>query len=157
MNDRQEIKFLADSMLGRLAKWLRVMGFDTHYQPVYELETLAHLIRDGRYLLTRNRHIIDKYPDSVFIHSDHVKDQLLEIRDLGHLPAGASEWFIRCLNCNIHLKGTSLEDAREHIPEYVFHQNITSVRFCPSCGRFFWPGSHRNNMISQLAEWGFFK
>lgn len=156
MDDSQEIRFLADSMLGRLAKWLRVMGFDTHYQPIYKFDTLDRLICDGRLLLSRNRHITDKYPDSLFIHSDHVKDQLQEIRESGLFPEYASEWFERCLNCNTILEYTSLADAREHIPEYIYYQNITGVRFCPSCGRFFWPGSHRNTMISQLAEWGFF-
>lgn len=155
MKEIHEKKFLADSMLGKLAKWLRVMGFDTHYQPIYEMETVGRLISDGRLLLSRSRLTIDKFPHSLFIRSDHVKDQLKEIRDLGCFPAGISEWFVRCLNCNTPLQDTSPEKSREHIPEYIFYQNLTSIRFCPSCRRYFWPGSHRVNMISQLAEWGF--
>jgi uncharacterized protein with PIN domain len=155
MNDSHKKKFLADSMLGRLAKWLRVMGFDTHYQAIYKLNTIDRLIRDGRLLLSRNRNITDRYPHSLFIYSDHVRDQLREIRESGHIPEYASEWFIRCMNCNTILQYTSRADAREHIPEHIYYQNITSVRFCPSCGRYFWQGSHRDKMIRQLAEWGF--
>jgi uncharacterized protein with PIN domain len=155
MNKPQEIRFVADSMLGRLAKWLRVMGFDTYYRSFYELEEMEGLILDGRLLLSRSRRVIDMYPDSLFIRSDHVKDQLHEIRESGYLTVDTSRWFTRCLDCNTELQSTTPVNAREHIPEYVFHQNITSVCFCPLCGRFFWPGSHRSKMSSQLAEWEF--
>ncbi len=48
-------------------------------------------------------------------------------------------WFTLCLRCNIRLETPSPEDVRENVPEYVFHQNASATRFCPSCGRFFWP------------------
>ncbi|MFC1820614.1 Mut7-C RNAse domain-containing protein [Thermodesulfobacteriota bacterium] len=150
-----EIRFLADCMLGRLAKWLRVMGCDTHYQPYYNEGVIDRLVHEGRLLLSRHSSIIDQYPNSLLILSDHVKEQLQEIRSKAHLRVDRSKWFRRCLTCNIPLKDVSIEDARENIPEYVFYQNITSVRFCPSCSRYFWPGSHRNRMINQLKEWGF--
>ena len=149
------IRFLADSMLGRLAKWLRVMGYDTHYQSAYKKGVMRDLINDGRLLLTRHMPTIDVYPNSLLILSDQINRQLEEIRARGYLTLDTPQWFGRCLTCNTPLKEAALEDARGSIPEYVFYQNTTGLRFCSSCRRYFWPGSHTRRMISQLKEWGF--
>jgi uncharacterized protein with PIN domain len=152
----QTKRFIADSMLGRLAKWLRVMGYDTHYQPYYKDGMIATLIHDGRLLLSRHRPTIERYPDSLLILSDKVQGQLEEMKTHGCLTLDRAKWFNRCLTCNTLLQDASLEDAREKIPEYTLYQNITTgLRFCTSCGRFFWPGSHRKRMTAQLEEWGF--
>lgn len=150
-----ETRFLADSMLGRLAKWLRVIGCDTHYQPFYKEGVIARLMQDRRIFLSCSRTVIEQYPNSLHIKSNKLKGQLQEIRDIGYISNDRSKWFGRCLNCNISLKQVSVEDARENIPEHVFYQNIAGIHFCPSCTRYFWPGSHRHNMIKQLEEWGF--
>lgn len=150
-----EKRFLADSMLGKLARWLRVMGFDTHYQPYYDEKTMDRIINDGFTLLSRHRKKILRYPaHSILILSDRVEHQLQELRKTGYIPSHRSRWFTRCLLCNTLLKAVSVKDARENIPEYVYYQNVPEVRFCPSCGRYFWPGSHRNRMVNQLREWG---
>jgi uncharacterized protein with PIN domain len=149
-------RFIADSMLGRLAKWLRVMGYDTHYQPFYREGMIAELVHDGRLLLSRNRPTINRYPDSLLILSDKVQGQLEEIKTRGLLILDSTGWFSRCLTCNTLLQEASLEDAREKIPEYTLYQNVTTgLRFCASCGRFYWPGSHRKSMTAKLEEWGF--
>ena len=150
-----ETRFLADSMLGRLAKWLRVMGLDTHYQPFYKDGVISHITHDGRMLLSRQRSIINQYPNSLLILSEQVKDQLHEIRDRGYLQTDRSKWFARCLICNTLLKEVPAGKACKNIPEYVFYQNIKGIRLCPTCGRYFWPGSHKKRMISQLENWGF--
>jgi uncharacterized protein with PIN domain len=59
------------------------------------------------------------------------------------------------LICNEPLEAAEIEEAREHIPEYVYYQGISKIQVCPSCGRYFWQGSHRERMIRQLSEWGF--
>ncbi|UCB48371.1 MAG: hypothetical protein JSW56_14670 [Deltaproteobacteria bacterium] len=149
-----EIKFIADSMLGKLAKWLRVLGYDTMYQPFYEEGVVAESVRRGRKLLSRHEHTVTRYAPSVLIHADHVKDQLIELRNSGIITSHRSEWFSRCLLCNIPLEEAVETDARENVPEYIFYQSASGIRFCPSCGRYFWPGSHRERMVRQLEEWG---
>lgn len=152
----QRDRFLSDSMLGRLTKWLRIMGYDTHYQTFYKEGTMGPLIHDGRLLLSRHRSTVNKYPNSLLILSDNVQRQLEEMRVHGYFALDNARWFTRCLACNTFLKEASVEDAREKIPEYVFYQNITTgLGFCCSCERYFWPGSHRMRMISQLEKWGF--
>jgi uncharacterized protein with PIN domain len=149
-----EIKFIADSMLGKLAKWLRVLGYDTLYQPFYEEGVVAESVREGRQLLSRHKPTITHYANSVLILSDHVKDQLCELKNGGTITSDRSEWFSRCLLCNIPLEEAVGRDARENVPEYVFYQSAFGISFCPSCGRYFWQGSHRERMVSQLEEWG---
>jgi uncharacterized protein with PIN domain len=149
-----ETKFIADSMLGKLAKWLRVLGYDTLYQTFYEEGAVAESAREGRKVLSRHKPTITRYTNSVLIHSDHVKDQLYELKNGGTITSDRSEWFSRCLLCNIPLEETKGADARENVPEYVFYQSASEIRFCPSCGRYFWPGSHRERMVRQLEEWG---
>ena len=151
-----EIRYIADSMLGKLARWLRVMGFDTHYQPFYRQKVFEHFISKGYLLLSCQESKITKYSNSMLIRSNNIQEQLKEIKDKGFLLEDKSKLFTRCLRCNLVLEKVSVEDARENIPEYVFYQNITQVKTCRSCGRFFWPGNHRNNMITQLNRWGFY-
>ncbi len=150
-----ELSFVADSMLGRLAKWLRVMGYNTHYQSFYGEAFIERLVNEGRRLLSRHRGTIEQYSNSLFIRSDHVKDQLHEMKSRGNIVSEKSNCFTRCLICNVLLKEAEARAARENVPEYVFHQNISDIRFCPTCGRYFWPGTHRERMIKQLEEWGF--
>ena len=149
-----EVRFIVDSMLGRLAKWLRIMGYDTHYQPFYTEGLIELLVHGGGRLLSRHRPTIMQYPNAVLILSDHVKDQLHEMKHGGSLTADRSKWFTRCLICNVPLRETDAEDARANLPEYVSYKYTSEIRFCPSCGRYFWPGSHRGRMTKQLEEWG---
>lgn len=149
-----DIKFIADSMLGRLARWLRVLGYDTLYRPFYEQGVIGASVREGRQLLSRHSPTVTRYANSMLIRSDHVKDQLYEMKNAGTITSERSKWFSRCLLCNIPLEEAEETDARETVPEYVFYQSASGIRFCPSCGRYFWPGSHRERMVRQLEEWG---
>ena len=149
------MRFLADSMLGRLAKWLRIMGYDTHYLSFYRKKDMAPLIGEGRTLLSRHKETVNRYPGSLMIYSDHVKEQLSEIRNEFQIKPNKSQWFTRCLICNVPLKRAQIEHLRVNIPDYILYKNPTHLRICPSCGRYFWPGSHRERMLNQLEDWGF--
>lgn len=148
-----ETRFVIDVMLGRLSKWLRVMGYDTHYQPFYGAGFIDALIRDGRLLLSRNRRMTELYTPSLFIKTDHVRTQLQEIIKKGYLTPDDSRWFTRCLVCNIPLKKIPIEEAKAQIPDYIYTQNNPDIHLCSSCGRYFWPGSHKTRMMKQLSEW----
>ena len=153
---KKEWRFVADSMVGKLAKWLRVLGYDTHYQPHYSPEAIDAFVRDGRILLTRHKKRAEKLGSgAVLICGNQVNEQLMKLKGELHLEPARSTWFSRCLICNAILRQAREGVAGEKIPEYVFYQNMTNIRFCPSCGRHFWPGSHRTRMEAQLKEWGF--
>jgi len=149
------MRFVADSMLGRLAKWLRVLGYDTHYQHHYSPGHIARLIKDDRRLLSRHKKTANQYPDAILLHTDHVGAQITELKDEIDLTPDRSHWFSRCLICNALLKEAPPHHARENLPEYVFFQTMTAISFCRSCGRYYWPGTHRARMMKQLELWGF--
>jgi hypothetical protein len=148
-------RFIADAMLGRLAKWLRVMGYDALYRQCRDPEGINQLVAEGRILLSRRRGILERHETAVLLTADRVGGQLLELKHRLHLSPDPVDWFTRCIRCNRPLEMVSRERAREGVPDYVFQQAGPDIRFCPSCERFFWPGSHRERMLRQLETWGF--
>jgi uncharacterized protein with PIN domain len=154
--DAAEVRLVADAMLGRLAKWLRVMGYDTHYQSSYREGIIPLLIQEGRVLLSRDGRSIGRYGEAaVPVRSNHLRGQLQEVRTNLPLTFSRSGWFSRCLICNLPLQTAPLDRAQVNTPDYVFHEYAGAIRYCPSCGRYYWPGSHRHQMRRQLEAWGF--
>jgi len=149
------MKFVADSMLGKLAKWLRVLGYDTVYLSSYRPGAMDQLLSEDRCLLSRHEEATKLYANALLIRADHVGAQLGELRNRIDLAPERSKWFTRCLVCNTPLKDVHPEEVRDNVPEYVFYNNMSEIRSCPSCSRYYWPGSHKKRMIKQLEEWGF--
>jgi len=147
-------RFLADAMLGSLAKWLRVLGCDTHYQNRYKAGELRDLIAGGRVLLSRNRKTIEHHPGAVLILSEKLREQILQMKSSGMIPPREEEWFTRCLLCNALLEPADTLEPEGVVPEYVYYEKTGGIRRCPACRRFFWPGTHREKMIMHLREWG---
>jgi uncharacterized protein with PIN domain len=148
-----ERKFLADAMLGSLARWLRAMGLDKIYRNFYTEEMLDDLLSDGRMLLSRHRKTIRLHPFSLLILSDRAGDQIRQMKEAGWLHLDRSLWFSRCLRCNVPLERAESTFARESIPDHVFMHHGEEIRFCPSCKRCYWPGSHRERMLASLEKW----
>ncbi len=146
--------FLLDSMLGKLSTWLRVTGYDSYYQARYKSGEIDRLLGEGRYLVTRCEKLAGTYQNAIWIISEHTKDQLYELKEKLQLEFDPSMWFTRCLQCNTPLKKAQPEQFAGNVPDYICHQYSTCIRYCPSCGRYFWPGTHRKNMITQLESWG---
>ncbi len=147
--------FVADSMLGKLARYLRIMGYDTVYQSSYTDQRLSELVMEGRILLTRDHAIARSYSNALLIDGDLVRDQLKEVDTALKLSRDHGNWFSRCLICNSSLSRVEGEAAREHVPDFVFLHYHDRISFCPSCRRFYWPGTHRERMAGRLKEWGF--
>ncbi|NIR15454.1 MAG: hypothetical protein GWN86_16615, partial [Desulfobacterales bacterium] len=82
-------------------------------------------VREGRKLLSRHRSTVTRYANSMLIRSDHVKDQLHEMKKSGAITSERSKWFSRCLLCNVPLQEAEGTHARDNVPEYVFHQSAS--------------------------------
>ena len=153
MNTEKEyLKFAADRMLGKLAKWLRLMGQDVIYGPHlcgYGLIRAAR--QEGRLILTRDRRLKQKQPpDFLFIQSDHYRDQLRQVIRACNLDPLARA-FTRCAECNVVLQPRAKEAVKALVPPYAFS---TQERFfgCPECGRIYWPATHHERMLAELRE-----
>ena len=150
-----ETKLLADTMLGRLARWLRIMGYDIHFQSSYPEGAMHALIQEGRRPLSRGQGLQRLFPDVLIIHSNRVENQVHEaVQGLGLVP-DRSRWFTRCLVCNVPLTEAGFEERLENVPDYVLYENPSGIRHCACCSRYFWPGTHREKMLRKLEEWGF--
>jgi uncharacterized protein with PIN domain len=149
------MRFVVDSMLGTLARYLRVMGYDTAYQSSYTDKQLNELMRQGRVLLTRNHKRAEKHNNAILVDCDLVRDQLKVLNKAVALTQDRESWFSRCTLCNSPLRKVKEEEAKANVPDFVFLKYKERIFFCPSCERFYWPGTHRERTLERLKEWGF--
>jgi uncharacterized protein with PIN domain len=148
------MKFLADRMLGKLAKELRMLGYDTIYYQSEDAQQMIQLARqEGRTILTRNRKLRPKRLEDriALILEDNPSLQLVELVQKGHISFHEENLFSRCLLCNVLLGKISKEEAEGKVPEFIFHQQNAFFR-CPKCQRIYWPGSHLENMQKKVEE-----
>lgn len=153
---RETIRFAADSMLGRLAKALRMLGYDVTYDPFVEDQALVRQARtDVRVLLTRDTGMLRRrdLPRHVFVQSDHVAEQLAQVaRELG-LKLDKHAALSRCIVCNAALEVASPESVRDQVPPYVYATQTEFAR-CPGCGRIYWRGTHVERMQRKIEALG---
>lgn len=144
-------RFLADAMLGRLARWLRALGYDTAYDPaVHDPELVRVAAEEGRVLLTRDRHLVEHLrPErALLVTDDDPLVQLRQVVDACRLSPPV-QLFSRCLMCNGVLRPATPEEAAL-VPE-ASRGLPGPVRRCPDCGRVFWHGSHTRRMRDTLS------
>jgi len=132
----EEIKFLADRMLGKLMKWLRILDYR----------------QENRILLTRDTNLIKRRNicNFLFIKSDRWEEQLLEVIKALKLKIDFdSKIFSRCSLCNTPTKNIEKKEVKIHVPHYVF---LTQDKFvyCSSCKKYYWRGTHWQRMIKKI-------
>ena len=144
------MRFVCDAMLGRLVRQLRLLGFDTVYaRGAGELKEYERQEGD-RILLTR-RSSSDTNARMVRIESEHVAEQLREIKGLIGPAIDRERTFRRCIECNTELIEAEKTRIESRVPEFVYHTHAR-FRVCPSCGRVYWEGSHTESMKRMLKE-----
>jgi uncharacterized protein with PIN domain len=148
------IKFLADRMLGKLAKELRMLGYDTAYyrgEGAYPLIKLAR--EEDRVILTRNTKLFPKRPEDHIVQVMEVKSslQLRELLQKKVISLKERAPFSRCLLCNLPLDEIPRDEAEGKVPDYILYQQKTFSR-CPQCLRIYWQGSHQDHMLTKVDE-----
>ena len=151
-----EPKFIVDVNAGRLAKWLRIMGYDTAFVPGIEDGRLVSIAREeGRILLTRDRNVMKRRPiakgevRALLLTSDRLHGQLRQVVETCKLETRRA--FSLCIGCNVPLRRANREDVRERVPPYVF-QTQEEIEECPSCRKPYWRGTHWRNVRRELAR-----
>jgi uncharacterized protein with PIN domain len=138
-------------MLGTLAKWLRILGYDTVFDPALDDNQLVRLARaEDRVLLTRDRELAQRRGLRVLlIASQRLDDQVRQVLD--DLQLESNRAFSRCPVCNELLKPMDWETARSRVPVYVARTQ-QDFHFCPACQRIYWRGTHWQQMGDRLAS-----
>ncbi|MFQ5917155.1 MAG: Mut7-C RNAse domain-containing protein [Candidatus Binatia bacterium] len=149
------MRFVADKMLGRLVRWLRIIGQDVSYGlhlSGYELIRSAR--RESRLILTRDRGIYKKSPPAVLlIQSDHFREQFKQVVQVCGLDP-MKNLFTRCVECNTPFDPIPKESVEKKVPPYVFSTQ-EKFSFCRSCQRIYWPATHLQKMMDELKAMGF--
>jgi len=140
-------------MLGRLAKWLRFMGYDTAYDSHASDPELARRCRsENRVLLTRDQELASRRGlRSLLIHAENLQDQLREV--VVGLGRPEEPPLRRCGVCNSILQPVDREFVRPRAPKYIV-QTHREFRYCPACDRIYWPGTHYQRIQEGLDALG---
>lgn len=152
--DASAPRFAADAMLARLARWLRVLGWDTTFQPELADPDLVLLANEQRrILLTRDRRLLRELKPhrSHEVRDDDPLEQLRDIVLSLHLPP-PPELFTRCTVCNSPLSDPLSPEERQALLPPDVRDLPGPARRCPGCGRTYWPGSHARRMRSALEQ-----
>lgn len=143
-----EPNFAAEKTLGKLAKWLRILGFDTIYDP-----DIKNPAESGRILLTRTKRIKYEYTTDklIFIKSDKPFKQLKEVIKALGIVNEDIKTFTRCIRCNTKIRMINKNSIRSVVPDYVW-ENQDSFKTCIKCKRIYWQGSHTKRSMEIIKK-----
>ncbi len=148
------VKFLADEMLGTVAKWLRILGFDTEYaRDMEDYEILLKAGKEGRVLITRDAELFDRAKrrglKAIYLPHAELDRDMKEI--ISVYPPEKERFMCRCTVCNSEIVEIPKKDVRGRVPEGVYERQ-ERFWYCEKCGRIYWEGSHWEKMRSFVEE-----
>ena len=150
-------KFIVDSNVGKLTKWLRMMGYDTlFFNGSNDSGMVATALNEGRVILTRDTQIMKRRVvtsgqlKAILIQSDEPERQMQQTINTLNLDCQFRPFAI-CLECNQPLLERSKQQIKDLVPLYVF-QTQSQYMECPACHRIYWRGTHWQAMIRKLER-----
>ena len=148
----REFRFIADAMLGRLARWLRFLGFDTlYFAHISDRKLISIALEQERLILTRDTGLVQRKAvrEHVCIHENNPADQLVEV--VNALQLKDFSHFSRCVACNgLLTRIPDKAEVKDSVPEFVFLTKQVFSR-CSECGKLYWEGSHPKRFREDLA------
>jgi len=149
----RETKFICDVHLGRLAKYLRLAGFDTVYKSdLTDNQIINASVNERRIILTRDKGLLKnrKVTHGCWIRSAYPREQFSEVIRKFDLRNSFNP-FTRCLECNEVLVEVSKDEVINQLPPKT-KKYYNSFKNCPICNRIFWEGSHYEKMKSYIIS-----
>ena len=151
------LKFIVDNNVGKLVKWLRIMGYDTlFFNGSNDAHLIATALAEDRVILTRDtqimkrRVVIKGQLKAILIQSDEPEQQMRQVIDTLGLDYQFRPFTI-CLECNQPLRERSKQQVKGLVPPYVF-QTQSQYMECPTCHRIYWRGTHWQAMTKKLER-----
>ncbi|MBI2809725.1 MAG: DUF5615 family PIN-like protein [Candidatus Melainabacteria bacterium] len=150
------MKFLCDEMFSGLGKWLRTAGYDTKIaeEAIADKEIMEWALREQRKLITRDHHFrkLENGEGAVVFLTGNSIDEWIRELNLAIRPNWVLAPFTRCLQCNTPLEKPDEKTILAQAPPDV-RSRSTEFRYCPTCNKVFWHGSHTEKMLKQLQLW----
>jgi len=149
------MKFIVTRELGKLARWLRIFGFDTvYFSQGGSGSLIIQALREERIVITRNQRLSKTSGvRTLFIEAQTVREQIKEVYARLRIPSGSERMFSRCVLCNLELERIAKEQIQGQVPPYVFETQQDFLR-CPCCQRIYWQGTHWGNVHQMVKEIG---
>ena len=152
-----EIKFIADNNVGKLARWLRLIGYDTLlFKQKDDGQMIKIALSENRVILTKdaqfmNRRLVTNGTlKTIHIKKDNPKLQVQELVETLNLNYHFKP-FSLCLECNRALIARDKQEVQNLIPIHVL-ETQTQYTECPACHRIYWPGTHWQAMVKKLQD-----
>ena len=144
------MRFIADIMVGKLARYLRMAGNDVVYiNDIKDDEIIEIAKKEDRIILTRDRLMLERRDcknhliKSLFIKDDKLENQLRQVRDA--FAINIKPDLKRCIDCNSLLEEISKKAVEGKVPDYVF-KTQENFLFCRNCKKYYWKGTHFENI-----------
>lgn len=149
------MRFVADGMLGKLTRWLRMLGQDVEYSnDADDAELLAKAMNERRILLTRDfelyQRAIGKGLDAFYLEGVTGDEKLAELAERYGIPLEIDMSSSRCPKCNSLVKPISKEEAEKTVEKNTF-EHYTDFWQCSNCGQVYWQGAHRTKISRSLS------
>lgn len=142
-------RLLADAMLGKLARWLRILGYDTLYLQDADASIAQRARAEGRIVLTRDHGLAQRRGlRTLLINAQDLDTQIIEVVSALGRPVDAAP---RCMLCNGKLRRIPVEVARSFVPSYVA-ETQTLFHRCAECGKIYWQGTHWQGIARQVQQ-----
>ncbi len=148
----RDVRFVADGHLGRLVRYLRLLGFDTRSDPGWDDPELVRISTgEHRILLTRDVGLLKHgaVTHGSFVRATDPKDQMIEIVRRFHL-AGRVDPFTRCVACNGTLEPVAKEEIADRLPPGT-RRHVDEFVICTSCDKVYWRGAHHGE-LTRIVE-----
>lgn len=149
-------KFIADDMVGKLARFLRMLGYDTvYFNDIIDTRLIEISLSEKRIILTRDTQLVERVmvQDFILIKSDNAEQQLKMVINDWSLSPDPALFLTRCLDCNRLLEDIAKQAIEARVWPYVF-ENHDRFKICPECKRLYWEGDHVRAMRARFEKLG---
>jgi len=145
LKKKDPLKFIITAELGRLARWLRILGYDSiFFDSTKKRDIVIESLREGRIILTRDARLSRFSGIRMFrIKSDFVEKQLEQVIKELRLKVEKGNIFTRCVECNTPIVKIEKEGLEDKVPPYVYKTQEDFMQ-CPNCKKIYWKGTHFN-------------
>ena len=143
-------KFVVDRMLGKLARWLRILGYDSLYPDADDSELIEIGKREERILITRDKELASRCSNSMLIRTFTIEDQLGEMLKNG-LTIDENKMFTLCPLCNSVLQRIDKNNVQGKIPQKSF-ENADKFWYCENCSKYYWKGKHWTDIKKKIER-----
>ena len=152
------MKFIADIMVGKLARYLRMAGYDVMYINNAIDDQIIKIAREtDRIILTRDSMMLTRREFKkgiikyLFIKDDKLKNQLDQIKS--DLKVSLKPNLVRCIECNRKLIKVKKEEIKNKVPPYVY-KTQKNFLYCKKCDKYYWRGTHYQNIKKAFLNMG---